>query len=88
MVNQTVYFVFNDSYWTEDKPEGKYKEDYTLMRKGTKLKCYELEDKEYFDGASWSIECCNNRHSVYFEDLDNLYECSWLDIINIRSEKQ
>lgn len=87
-VNQTMYFDFNDDYWRKDKPEGKYKEDYTLMRKGTMLTACELDEKEYFDGIGCSVECSNNKYTVYFENLDNLHDCDWLDVIEDWSEEE
>ena len=82
-VNQTMYFDYGNCYWNKDKPQGKYKEDYDLMRTGTLLEAYALQKDEqiYFDGDLHMIECQNNKHSVYFKDLNDLYNCDWLDEI-------
>lgn len=82
-VNQTMYFDYDDCYWSKDKPYGKYKKDYDLMRTGTLLEAYVLPKDEqiYFDGVLQMIECQNNSYSVFFEDLNDLYDCDWLDEI-------
>lgn len=82
-VNQTMYFDYDNCYWDKDKPYGKYKEDYDLMRTGTLLEAYVLQKDEqiYFDGVLQTIECQSNKYSVYFKDLNDLYNCDWLDEI-------
>lgn len=82
-VNQTVYFNYDSCCWDKDKPHGKYKEDYDLMRTGTLLQAYVLPKDEQiaFDGDIHKIECQNNKHSVYFKDLKELYNCDWLNEI-------
>lgn len=81
--NQIMYFDFYTCYWDKYKPEsGKYKEDYDLMKTGTILKAFEvLEDDICFEGEIMTIECTNGKHTIYFRNLDDLYECDWLDEI-------
>lgn len=82
-VNQTMYFNYASCYWDKDKPNGKYKEDYDLMKKGAVLEAYKLDEDEYIscDGEICTIECSNGKHSVYFRNLNELYNCEWLDKI-------
>ena len=57
------------------------------MRRGTVLKAYELEEPEIFFDQECFIESTNNKgHTVYFENLKDVYECEWLDEITISKE--
>lgn len=78
--NQTMYLPYNCGYWTDFKPDyGRYKDDYDLMRMGTVLKAYQLEEQECFDNEKYTIKLQNKTNIVYFEDIKDLRECTWID---------
>ena len=77
--NTTMYLDYEDNYWSCDKPEGRYKEDYTLLRKGTVLKAYELEEPETIDFDIYNIKLVSNRNGyALFRNMEEIYRCIWL----------
>lgn len=80
--NITMYLDYEDNYWSYDKPEGIYKEDYTLLRNGTTLKAYELEEPETMGFDIYNIKLVNSKNAyALFRNIDDLYACVWLDKI-------
>lgn len=80
--NQTMYLDYEDNYWRDDKPEGRYKEDYTLLRRGTVLKAYELEEPETIDFDIYNIKLVNSKNAyALFRNMEQVYRCIWLSEI-------
>lgn len=80
--NTTMYLDYEYNYWNYYKPEGRYKEDYTLLRKGTVLKAYELEEPETIDFDIYNIKLVNSKNAyALFRNMKVIYECEWLSEI-------
>ncbi len=83
--NQTLYFDYDSDFIDTYKPEGKYGEDYDFARKGTVYTARELNDDEKFDVCNIILEPNKGFH-IYFENIDDLYSCEYLD--EIKDNKQ
>lgn len=81
--NQTIYFEYDYSYISLDKPDGKKGEDYDLARKGTLFYARKLEDEEMYgvDEKYHIILEANNGQYIYFEHMKDAYSCEFLEVI-------
>lgn len=84
--NVTLYFDYNDGYWSDDKPDGECNEDYDLLRKGSVMDAYEL--KEPFcdiDGNEHTI-LLQGCKGIYFPNIESVRECGWFDEVKSKKE--
>lgn len=80
--NRTMYLDYYTNYWCTSIPWGKNGKDYTILRNGSILKAYKLEELEIVDFDIYNIELFTTRNrTILFKNMKDVHKCSWLSEI-------
>lgn len=79
----TLYFDWDNDCICIDKPNGRYGEDYSVIRRGTVFEVYEDNNVALDLGVDekYKIICFNKKGNwLGFENLKEFYKCNYLAV--------